>query len=110
MIRNRSSNFKNEAALIAAVKAQSIIYDKNTADYRKPAKTDNAWSDIAKSLGCSVISCKKRWKSLRDTFIKYYRMELQANSSSSGSKRRGTKFWNFYENLSFLKGHVELFG
>lgn len=52
-----------------------------------------------------VDDIKKRWKSLRDTFSKYYRMEL-TNDSPLNSRK---KPWRFYYDLEFLKPHVELF-
>lgn len=54
----------------------------------------------------TVVNCKKRWKSLRDTFIKYYRLEILYQTQ--GSKKR-SKPWNYYDELSFLKSHVEIF-
>lgn len=53
-----------------------------------------------------MSNCKKRWKSLRDTFIKYYRLEVLY---SKGGSRRKQKTWNFYHDLAFLKQHVDLF-
>lgn len=53
-----------------------------------------------------VPSCKKRWKSLRDTFIKYFRLEMQFKQ---GEIRKKPKNWNYYDDLIFLKDHVELF-
>lgn len=53
-----------------------------------------------------VASCKKRWKSLRDTFIKYYRLEVQYKN---GEIRKRPKNWPYYKEMFFLKAHVELF-
>lgn len=53
-----------------------------------------------------VSSCKKRWKSLRDTFIKYYRLEVQYKN---GEIRKRPKNWPYYSDMVFLKAHVELF-
>lgn len=47
---------------------------------------------------------KKRWRSLRDCFIKYYKLEKSRPSGSAGGKRRK---WTYYENLLFLIPHVE---
>lgn len=44
---------------------------------------------------------------MRDTFIKYYRIEQHQSSSFSNSVKR--KRWHFYNELTFLKPHIELF-
>jgi Adh transcription factor 1 len=96
-------------------------------DYRRPGITENAWSSIAEKLGVgkgeidswsmileffrhthifSVEEAKKRWKSLRDAFIKYYRQELTTGKPFGNKK----KTWPFYNHLSYLKSHVELLG
>lgn len=64
-----------------------------------------AWMEISAALNTSVSNCKKRWKSLRDTFIKYYRLEHMQDKSQDGKRRR----WHFYEMMKFLEPHVELF-
>jgi hypothetical protein len=60
---------------------------------------------VATALNSTVSNCKKRWKSLRDTFIKYYRIEQMQDKSSDTKRRR----WLFYNDLRFLQKHVELF-
>ncbi|XP_058445870.1 transcription factor Adf-1-like [Malaya genurostris] len=95
-----------EEFLIHQVKLRPELYDKSLKAYRKPGATDNAWAEIANALGVKVENCKKRWKSLRDTFIKYFRQEILADSIP-GMKR---KKWIYYEHMSFLRSHVELYG
>lgn len=50
--------------------------------------------------------CKKRWKSLRDTFIKYFRQEILAATIPNMKRKK----WVYFEQMSFLRGHVELYG
>ncbi|XP_001867033.2 uncharacterized protein LOC6050421 [Culex quinquefasciatus] len=95
-----------EEFLIEQVKLHPVLYDKSMKAYRKPGATDSAWSEIAQAFGVKVEDCKKRWKSLRDTFIKYYRQEILA-ATMPGMKR---KKWVYYELMSFLRSHVELYG
>ncbi|XP_058821884.1 transcription factor Adf-1-like [Topomyia yanbarensis] len=95
-----------EEFLIHQVKLRPALYDKSLKAYRKPGATDNAWAEIANALGVKVENCKKRWKSLRDTFIKYFRQEILADTIP-GLKR---KKWVYYEHMSFLRSHVELYG
>ncbi|KAG5674872.1 hypothetical protein PVAND_004817 [Polypedilum vanderplanki] len=94
-----------ELELIQQVRIRPLLYDKNVKDYRKPGVSDVAWQAVADSLNTSVSNCKKRWKSLRDTFIKYYRIEMLQKSDSN----RKRKQWIFFKDLSFLMPHVELY-
>ena len=45
--------------------------------------------------------CKKRWRSLRDTFIKVYKT---VENTSAGSKK---KSWSYYEMMTFIIPHIE---
>lgn len=93
-------------------------------DYRKPGPTEAAWESISKALGANskfiivtntmlsyfhsflpAEDLKKRWKSLRDTFIKYYRMEIEQCSPLNTRQ----KVWKYYNNLNYLRNHVELY-
>lgn len=69
---------------------------------------ESEWQEVASTLGQTITNCKKRWKSLRDTFSKYYRLEL-IYESNKGSSRRRQRAWVHYEQLSFLKNHVDLY-
>ncbi|XP_055638351.1 transcription factor Adf-1-like [Toxorhynchites rutilus septentrionalis] len=95
-----------EEYLIHQVKLRPVLYDKSLKAYRKPGATDNAWAEISNALGVKAEDCKKRWKSLRDTFIKYFRQEILV-ATVPGMKR---KKWIYYEQMGFLRTHVELYG
>uniref|UniRef100_A0A336LNX8 CSON015178 protein n=1 Tax=Culicoides sonorensis TaxID=179676 RepID=A0A336LNX8_CULSO len=95
----------SELDLIEEIRQNQILYDKTLKDYRKPGPTEAAWERISRNLGANIEDCKKRWKSLRDTFIKYYRMELEQASPLNSRQ----KVWKFYDKLDYLRNHVELF-
>jgi hypothetical protein len=65
-----------------------------------------AWQQISNNLQTPAINCKKRWKSLRDTFIKYHRIQIQ--NDSPGPKRK-MKSWGHYNSLYFLTPHIEFY-
>ncbi|XP_058056569.1 uncharacterized protein LOC131207950 [Anopheles bellator] len=92
--------------LIAEVKKRPVLYDKKCSTYRRASVTELAWTGIAEAVNMKVESCKKRWKSLRDNFIKHYRMEMQPNQQQSQAVRR---LWPYYERLLFLRDHVEVY-
>ncbi|XP_063701108.1 transcription factor Adf-1-like [Culicoides brevitarsis] len=95
----------SELDLINEIQKNTILYDKTLKDYRKPGPTEAAWESISKTLGANIEDLKKRWKSLRDTFIKYYRMEIEQNSPMNTRQ----KVWKYYNNLDYLRSHVELY-
>lgn len=51
-----------------------------------------------------VNLCKKRWRSLRDGFIKNHRQIKSCPSGSAGGKK---KEWVYYKLLQFLIPHIE---
>ncbi|XP_070497055.1 uncharacterized protein [Chironomus tepperi] len=94
-----------ELELIEQVKIRPLLYDKNVKDYRKSGVSEQAWMEVANVLQTTITNCRKRWKSLRDTFIKYYRLDVI--NRKNGKKNR--KSWVYYKDLSFLIPHVDLY-
>uniref|UniRef100_A0A182IZ45 MADF domain-containing protein n=1 Tax=Anopheles atroparvus TaxID=41427 RepID=A0A182IZ45_ANOAO len=94
-----------EENLIAEVKKEVVLYDKTCSVYRKTCATDEAWKRVSDALGVSVDSCKKRWKSLRDCFIKHFRAGLILNQQQNSNK----KSWAYYDQLSFLTKHIQVY-
>ena len=47
------------------------------------------------SLSSAVDECKKRWRSLRDAFMKQYKLYSRGDTNSK-------KRWLFYEQMEFL--------
>ncbi|CAO1367773.1 unnamed protein product, partial [Diamesa hyperborea] len=80
----------------------------NGATNQRSGVTENAWAQVAEALNTKVEFCKKRWKSLRDTYIKYLRFEMQSDNDGEQCVKKH-KPWVYYEDLNFLRQHVELF-
>ncbi|XP_055307070.1 uncharacterized protein LOC129571322 [Sitodiplosis mosellana] len=85
----------NEEKLISEVEKRSILYDKALKGYRKPAIRETAWQEVAVALESTVDECKKRWRSLRDAFMKQYKLYSRGDTNSK-------KRWLFYEQMEFL--------
>ncbi|KAK7895209.1 hypothetical protein WMY93_020534 [Mugilogobius chulae] len=85
--------------LITAVFAKPVLYNVTLKDYRDRLKKDIAWRRTSEEVGLSVDICKKRWKSLRDTYMKERR---KAKEKRSGSAAGSAKKWRFFEVLTFL--------
>ncbi|XP_076746620.1 uncharacterized protein LOC143421399 [Maylandia zebra] len=62
-------------------------------------KKDLAWRHISEEIGQPEDICRRKWKSLRDTYNKEKRTEKEKRSgSAAGSGRR----WKFFAVIGFL--------
>ncbi|KAI5634843.1 alcohol dehydrogenase transcription factor myb/SANT-like domain-containing protein [Phthorimaea operculella] len=85
----------NELDLIKEVEKRPILYDKSVSGFNKTKLRDEAWKDVQDALNVSESECKKRWRSLRDSFIKLQR--------THGGRTR----WPYHYAMRFLLPHVE---
>ncbi len=91
-------NFK-EDLFISHVKANRQLYDKTHEHFRNSNVRKKTWEEIGRELGCKGSFCQKRWRTMRDRFVrelrksKNYRSEIQSSS--------------FFNSMLFLIGHVK---
>ncbi|XP_039464624.1 uncharacterized protein LOC120438246 [Oreochromis aureus] len=83
-----------EEKLITAVANHPELYDASCYFYRDRNKKDLAWRHISEEIGQPEdIICRRKWKSLRDTYNKEKR-----SGSAAGSGKR----WKFFAVMGFL--------
>ncbi|KAL3988919.1 hypothetical protein ACER0C_013237 [Sarotherodon galilaeus] len=88
-----------EEKLISAVANHPELYDASCYFYRDRNKKELAWRHISEEIGQPEDMCRKKWKSLRDTYNKEKRTEKEKRSgSAAGSGRR----WKFFAVMGFL--------
>uniref|UniRef100_A0A671TYY7 MADF domain-containing protein n=1 Tax=Sparus aurata TaxID=8175 RepID=A0A671TYY7_SPAAU len=87
-----------EEKLIIAVCGHPVLYDTTAVFYRNRYKKEEAWVKVAEEVGLSVEVCRKRWKGLRDTYLKRKREGERKSGSAGGSFKK----WRFSAVLSFL--------
>ncbi|KAL3978898.1 interleukin 16 [Sarotherodon galilaeus] len=88
-----------EERLISAVANHPELYDASCYFYRDRNKKDLAWRHISEEIGQPEDICRRKWKSLRDTYNKEKRTEKEKRSgSAAGSGRR----WTFLAVMGFL--------
>ncbi|XP_076743220.1 uncharacterized protein LOC112434478 [Maylandia zebra] len=88
-----------EEKLISAVANHPELYDASCYCYRDRNKKDLAWRHISEEIGQPEDICRRKWKSLRDTYNKEKRTEKEKRSgSAAGSERR----WKFFAVMGFL--------
>ncbi|XP_030235752.1 uncharacterized protein LOC115560462 [Gadus morhua] len=90
--------------IIVAVCGRPVLYDTTMVSYRDRNKTERAWVDVAEDIGVPVDVCRRRWKSLRDRYMRYKKNEKEGKKSVSAAGRVDT--WRFARVLSFLDPFV----
>ncbi|CAH0550372.1 unnamed protein product [Brassicogethes aeneus] len=94
-------SFKEEF-LIKTIENHPVIYDKSLAAYKNTNAREKAWTEVGKICNLEDIEyIKKRWRTLRDAFIKNYR---SSNIAKNGKKKRK---WIFFDQMLFLVPHIE---
>jgi hypothetical protein len=89
-----------EDILIEAVRLRPSIYDKTAAVYKNNKVREQEWKEVAQAVDMQdVEAVKKRWRSLRDSFIKIQR-------SLRHNPRQIIK-WLYYKRMKFLVPHIE---
>ncbi|KAK7149182.1 hypothetical protein R3I94_008711 [Phoxinus phoxinus] len=92
-----------EERLILAVSGYTELYDSSSYFYRDRNKKDLAWKKISEEIVQPEDVCRKKWKSLRDTYLKEKRKDMEKRSgSAAGSGKR----WKFSQILGFLDPFV----
>ncbi|XP_053179674.1 transcription factor Adf-1-like [Scomber japonicus] len=92
-----------EDKLVVAVTAHPVLYDTSCLLYRDRYKKEQAWSKVSEVAGLPVDVCRRRWKSLRDT---YMRERRKGTESRSGAAAGTVKKWKYFAVLSFLDPFV----
>ncbi|XP_051977935.1 uncharacterized protein LOC127639764 [Xyrauchen texanus] len=92
-----------EEKLILAVSSHPELYDSTSYFNRDRNKKDLAWKRVSEEIGQPEDFCRKKWKSLRDTYLKEKRKEMDKRSgSAAGSGKR----WKYSQILGFLDPFV----
>uniref|UniRef100_A0A3P9LAY4 MADF domain-containing protein n=1 Tax=Oryzias latipes TaxID=8090 RepID=A0A3P9LAY4_ORYLA len=89
---------KNEK-LIIAVCARPELYDTKLVMYRDRAVRKKTWCSVSEEVGLPPDQCRKRWKSLRDLYMREKRKELQRRNRPEGGP---CKRWKYSAVPSFL--------
>ncbi|KAK5639016.1 hypothetical protein RI129_011508 [Pyrocoelia pectoralis] len=88
--------------LIAMVHDRPVLWDSRLPmSTRCKTERDKLWKEISDALEKSVETLQKKWRNLRDTYIRCEgETEMHVTSGSSPEKQR--KPWKFYNSMKFL--------
>ncbi|XP_063040695.1 transcription factor Adf-1-like [Engraulis encrasicolus] len=86
-----------EERLIYAVSLYPELYNSSLSSYKDYSKKADAWRSVSLQSEAPEEDCRRKWKSLRDQFIKEQRRTAMGN---------GRK-WKFTEQMAFLTPFIQ---
>ncbi|XP_054602375.2 transcription factor Adf-1-like [Nothobranchius furzeri] len=91
-----------EERLAEEVRKYEHLYNPSLKNYKDAQVIYNSWKEIARILEVDVEQCMKKWRSMRDKFVRM-KKTLRGNSGDPGGK----KVPAFYVLLSWLEPHIK---
>ncbi|KAM4635345.1 uncharacterized protein ACJ7VT_008017 [Polymixia lowei] len=74
------------------------LYNVTLPNYRCTESRTNAWRSISASMGISSEDCKRKWKNMRDRYLKEIRMEIKSKQQGEIIPSR----WKYRQLLNFI--------
>jgi hypothetical protein len=90
----------DEHYLIKLVKERPVLYDKKHEDFRVAESRKKSWDEIASIANWDTDTLQKRWRVMRDRFVRELRRSKNADSDSHISCS------TFFREMLFLTHHV----
>lgn len=91
----------DETLLIQLIREQPVLYDKQHEDFRAAKSRKKAWIDVAKASGWDVTSVQKRWRVMRDRFVRELRRTKNIDTDNP------VNCSSFFRDMLFLVRHVK---
>ncbi|XP_039300948.1 uncharacterized protein LOC120356152 [Nilaparvata lugens] len=89
-----------ELQLVGIVQSYPCLYDQTHRNYKDVFLRDSLWREIAlKFDGKTDEDCKKRWRTIRDTYRRRHKKTSQQNQENGAKKR----LWHLASYLGFLE-------
>ncbi|XP_013111620.2 uncharacterized protein LOC106090091 isoform X1 [Stomoxys calcitrans] len=98
-IYNEEPEPQSDILLIKEVKKHKLLYIKKHPDHCNSVKRAEAWVSISKGVGMKECYCNRRWKTLRDRYVRNYKKILNNEITECQ--------WNLFHSMSFLCDQVE---
>nr|XP_040054124.1 uncharacterized protein si:zfos-128g4.1 [Gasterosteus aculeatus aculeatus] len=84
--------------LILAVFNYPELYNVTLPNYRCTESRVNAWRSISVTLGLPSEECKRKWKNMRDRYLKEVRMEIKSKKQGELIQSR----WKYRQLMNFI--------
>ncbi|KAL1490223.1 hypothetical protein ABEB36_012953 [Hypothenemus hampei] len=85
--------------LIEIVKRYPILYDLSHGDYKNVRKKDKVWEKIGAEINESGDEVKKKWKNLRDSYIR----NLKSNKTKTDQAAKVSKKWQWSDQMEMFR-------
>lgn len=96
-----------EEILILEVQERPCLWDqKLDIKMRGINIIRKAWEEVGRALNENPKICQKKWKNLRDTFLRKYKDEKSYTASGSAATNK-IMTWKYYKQMEFLKPTTE---
>lgn len=92
----------DESILMKLVKQRPILYDKSHEDFRAGPLRKRAWQEIANISGWDLRTVTKRWRVMRDRFVRELRRTKNMDNNDSQIQCSA-----FFTEMLFLVNHVK---
>ena len=85
-------------ALIDLVHQYPALWDKQDAMYKDSNYKEVKWKEIAEILHLNKEDVIKKWKSLRDPYVRHKNIKSRSGNGLSQCKPK----WKYYDIMSFI--------
>ena len=85
-------------ALIDLVHQYAGLWDKQDAMYKDSNYKEAKWKEIVEILYLTKEDVIKKWKSLRDTYVRHKNIKSKSGDGLSQCKPK----WKYYDIMSFI--------
>uniref|UniRef100_A0A3Q3IQR8 MADF domain-containing protein n=1 Tax=Monopterus albus TaxID=43700 RepID=A0A3Q3IQR8_MONAL len=95
-----AERLKMDDKLILAVFNYPELYNVTLPNYRCTESRINAWRSISNAMGlpCKSEECKRKWKNMRDRYLKEVRMEIKSKKQGDLVQSR----WKYRQLMNFI--------
>ncbi|ESN93512.1 hypothetical protein HELRODRAFT_194043 [Helobdella robusta] len=90
--------------LIVKIKENPCLYNHKSKDLRSQTTKQNAWRSVARDLGVDENKCRRRWRLIRDTYVRYKKAQSQESPSQKHLKKEDNPVMDC---LNFLDAFVK---
>ena len=91
----------DETLLTKMVRERPVLYDKQHEEFRGGSVRKKAWAEIANITGWDEDTLQKRWRVMRDRFVR----ELRRTKNNEGNAEVSCS--TFFRDMLFLARHVK---
>ncbi|XP_034188579.2 uncharacterized protein LOC117608097 isoform X1 [Osmia lignaria lignaria] len=98
MGRKFNFSYREDIILIENIKNYPVLYDRSDIKFSCYETRKIVWKEISSRVNRSATDCRKRWRSLRDTFVKSkqgkHNLDVESRSQLNFSIQQYLDFFN----------------